>query len=103
MNIELKNRIPYHFSGKVWVYDGASTWHFVSLPKEISFEIRKLVGWQEEGWGRLKTQVKIGNSVWDTSIWFDSKLQTYLLPLKAEIRKKENVKIDQIIEILVLV
>ena len=50
--------------------------------------------WQEEGWGRLKATAKIGNSQWETAIWFDTKRKTYLLPLKADIRKKENIATD---------
>ena len=35
---------------------------------------------------------KTGNTQWETAIWFDTKLDTYLLPLKAEIRKKEKIE-----------
>ncbi len=75
-----------------WKYSGAAGWHFVSLPEALSKEIREHLKWQEEGWGRLKALAKIGQSEWDTAIWFDSKLKTYLLPIKAEIRKKEKIK-----------
>ena len=43
---------------------------------------------------------KIGNTQWETAIWFDTKLDTYLLPLKAEIRKKEKITTDKEIEIV---
>ncbi len=46
----------------------------------------------EEGWGRLKTTVTIGQSKWETAIWFDTKAQAYLLPLKSTIRKKEKIE-----------
>ena len=38
---------------------------------------------------------------WETAIWFDTKLDTYLLPLKAEIRKKEKITTDKEIEIMI--
>jgi len=63
---------------------------FISLPISVSTEIRANLKWQEEGWGRLKVSAKIGNSEWNTAIWFDTKKETYLLPIKAEIRKKKN-------------
>lgn len=44
---------------------------------------------------------KIGNTQWETAIWFDTKLDTYLLPLKAEIRKKEKITTDKEIEIMI--
>lgn len=87
-----QNGIKYSFRACIWKYSGPAGWHFVSLPETLSKEIRKHLKWQEEGWGRLKATAKIGQSEWDTAIWFDSKMKTYLLPVKAEIRKKENLK-----------
>ena len=44
---------------------------------------------------------KIGNTQWETAIWFDTKLDTYLLPLKAEIRKKEKIETEKEVEIMI--
>ena len=85
--------IKYEFTAKVWNYSstaGTGGWYIACLPKEMSKEIRENLKFLEEGWGRLKMTAKIGNTQWETAIWFDTKLNTYLLPLKAEIRKKEN-------------
>jgi len=49
----------------------------------------------------LKMTAKTGNTQWETAIWFDTKLDTYLLPLKAEIRKKEKITTDKEIEIMI--
>ena len=38
----------------------------------------------------MKATAKIGSSQWETAIWFDTKANAYLLPLKSEIRKKEK-------------
>jgi hypothetical protein len=67
----------------------------------MSEEIRKNLKFMEEGWGRMKASAKIGNTEWETAIWFDTKHKTYLLPLKAEIRKKENIEIDKDVEITI--
>lgn len=72
----------------------------MSLPAEIAVEIRENMKWLEEGWGRMKATAKIGNSQWETAIWFDSKHKTYLLLLKAEIRKKENIKTENYINVI---
>jgi hypothetical protein len=50
---------------------------------------------EEEGWGRLKATAKIGSTEWKTAIWFDTKLKTYLLPLKAQIRKFDNIEVGK--------
>lgn len=91
----MTGQIKYEFSAKVWQYSSPGGWYFISLPTDISKEIRENLKWQEEGWGRLKARAKIGNSEWETAIWFDSKHNAYLLPLKAEIRKKENIETGQ--------
>lgn len=83
-------RIRYSFSSSVWQYEGAGGWYFISLPLKLSQEIRLAYKSEEAGWGRLPVKVTIGKSEWDTAIWFDTGKKTYLLPLKAEIRKKEN-------------
>jgi hypothetical protein len=92
--------IKYKFAASPWQYQGPGGWHFVSLPKNLAMEIRNALKSEEEGWGRLKAIAQIGNSEWKTAIWFDTKLNTYLLPLKAEIRKKENLIIDKEVEII---
>lgn len=83
--------IRYEFKSKVWKYAEPAGWHFVSLPPKLSKEIRENLKWQEQGWGRLNALAKIGNSEWETAIWFDTKKKTYLLPLKADIRSKEQI------------
>lgn len=97
----MNNKLKYEFTAKAWKHSAPNGWHFVSLPTEISTEIRENLKWQEEGWGRLKATAKIGNRQWDTAIWFDTKYKTYLLPLKEEIRKKENITTDKDIKILI--
>jgi hypothetical protein len=55
--------------------------------------------WQEEGWGRMKAKAKIREILWDTAIWYDTKLGTYILPIKAVIRKKEKIEIGNILDV----
>lgn len=91
--------IRYDFSATPWQYSGKGTWIFVTLPEDLSKEIRDNLKWQEEGWGRLKAKTKIGQTEWDTAIWFDTKNKCYLLPLKSDVRKKENIGLVKPIEI----
>jgi len=93
---EMHNQgIEYAFSAKIW----HSGWYFVSLPKEMAKEIREDFKCFEEGWGRLKAVAKIGNSEWKTAIWFDTKCQTYILPIKSEIRKREKIGADNEVKV----
>ncbi|MCB0448113.1 MAG: DUF1905 domain-containing protein [Gelidibacter sp.] len=83
----------------MWKHSSPGGWHFVSLPKNISKEIRDNLKWQEEGWGRMKALAVIEQFEWETAIWFDTKMDTYILPVKAEVRKKTNLEINKKIEI----
>lgn len=94
----MQAKLQYQFSGTLWRYAGAGGWHFISLPQPISAEIRELLKAEEEGWGRLPATARIGQTTWPTAIWFDSKSQTYLLPVKADIRKKEKMETENPID-----
>ena len=96
-------RIRYDFEAKIWRHNVQGGWFFVSLPNKTSNEIRENLKWQEEGWGRMKAQAIIKGIEWDTAIWFDKKKDTYLLPLKADIRKKAGLELGQSITISVFV
>jgi hypothetical protein len=77
---------------KVWLYPGqAGNWHFLPLPKKESSAIRERHGANAKGWGSLPVVVTLGKTSWKTSIFPDKKSGTYLLPLKADVRKKEKV------------
>jgi hypothetical protein len=89
----------YSFRAKIWKHQGPAAWCFVTLPKVLSTKIRKNHGLSEEGWGRLKATAKIGKSTWNTAIWYDSKFQSYLLPVKSTIRKLENVEVGAMVSI----
>ena len=75
----------------VLLYPGMSGWHFVSVPQKESKKIRKEFGQHAKGWGSLPVLVTIGKTSWQTSIFPDKKSGTYLLPLKAQVRKKEEI------------
>ena len=89
---DLISEHEYSFRGKLWKDKTTGSWHFVSLPKTLSKKIRKIHGGSEEGWGRLTAAAAIGEVHWDTAVWFDTKNDTYLLPVKAVIRKKLGLK-----------
>jgi len=88
--------MEYEFIGQFRKYKDEDTcgWNFLFMPQDLAKEIRAMHKHQEEGWGRMKVTAKIGGSEWKTSIWFDTKNDTYLLPIKAEIRKKEKIEME---------
>lgn len=83
---------------KLWLYPGESaSWHFLTLPKKESAFIKDAFGANSRGWGSLPVTVTIGKTTWETSIFPDRKSGTYLLPVKASVRKAEGLFVDDTI------
>jgi hypothetical protein len=81
----------YKVKGKVWLYtSGASAWHFISVPKNISAEIKLRFAGQSKGFGSIPVHANVGETSWRTSIFPDSKKGLYILPLKASVREQEE-------------
>lgn len=72
---------------KLWRYPGEAAWYFIRLDKESSHQVKE--GAPKRGWGSVKVQVKVGATTWNTSI-FPEKDGSYLLPVKASVRKAEG-------------
>lgn len=95
--------VKYQFTAKPWRYSGKGAWIFVSLPQKMSKEIRTYFKLEEEGWGRLIATAQIGTSEWKTAVWFDTKLNTYILPLKSEIRKRKDIAVGKKVKVMIKV
>lgn len=76
-------------------------WHFVSVPKKESANIKKDFDEKKRGWGSLPVRVTVGKTTWNTSIFPDKKSGVYLLPLKAAVRKKENIFNNETIKLII--
>jgi hypothetical protein len=89
----------YTIRAKVWLWSGKGAWHFATIPNEVATQIKDMFGYLKGGWGSLPVRLTVGKTTWQTSIFPDSKSGGYLIPLKAEVRKKEKFDIDEEIEI----
>lgn len=81
----------YTARAKVRVYNGTATWYFATVPVMVSRRIRKAHHRSARGWGSLPVTAHIAGVEWRTSIFPDSRTGTYLLPLKADIRKSAGI------------
>ncbi len=77
--------------GKIWRYPGVGGWHFFTVGKRTSSRIKALSGSQARGFGSIRVKAQIGNTEWRTSI-FPAKKGTYDLPVKANVREKEEIE-----------
>ncbi len=94
----MKNTIE--FDAPLWLYPGdTANWHFISLPTAEAEAIKACFAHHARGWGSLRVQARIGETTWKTSIFPDKKQGTYLLPVKAEVRKKEKIHAGESVRI----
>lgn len=89
----------YTFKAKVWVYTGPAAWHFVTLPKKLAAEIKTFHGGLSKSFGTIAVLATVGGTSWKTSVFSDTKSGSYILPLKAEIRKKEGIQANRMTQI----
>jgi hypothetical protein len=85
--------LSFTFTDKCWLWQGKGAWHFITLPKDKSEEIKffdENMHEKRRGWGAVRVLATIGGTAWETSIFPHSKISAYILPVKAEVRKKEK-------------
>lgn len=91
------------FDAQLWIWDArrADSWTFVSLPAEVSEQIRELTDGQRRGFGSVRVRVTVGGSTWRTSIFPDGGRGCFVLPVKRAVRKTENLDTGDIVSVTV--
>ncbi len=91
----------YSVRAKVWLYPGMAGWHFVTIPRTPSEKITKKFASRKRGWGSLPVVATIGKTRWKTSIFPERNSPSYILPLKADVRKKEGIESGDVVKLLI--
>jgi hypothetical protein len=86
----------YQFEGVVRLWPANEKFFLLPLPKEISSEIFEISDGLTAGWGSLKVEAQIGSTIWRTSIFPDTKIGVFELPLKAEVRKENGLVVGSV-------
>ena len=76
------------FSGKIIYWKGPAPFYFVTIPEEISKDIKAVSKLVTYGWGVIPVGVHIGETEWETSLF--PKDDRYLVPIKDKVRKAEK-------------
>jgi hypothetical protein len=92
----------YRFEAELWLWEGDAAWHFVTLPGDVSDDVRAQAG-EPRGFGSVPVQVTIGSSTWTTSVFPDSKRGAYLLPVKKQVRTLEAVEAGDVVTVQLVV
>lgn len=94
-------------SGPVWIWraepPAKGSWHFLTISGEAAEAIRGAAGGRSGGWGSVRVTATIGTTRWQTSLFPSKQMGGYMLPLKADVRKREGVNEGDVIEVSLLV
>ena len=80
----------FEFNGKIWFWKGPAPWFFVTIPAKQSRDLKAISRSVTYGWGVIPVHVRIGKTEWKTSLF--PKDDNYLVPIKASVRKEENLE-----------
>jgi hypothetical protein len=80
--------VRQEFHAELWESDAMGAWVFVTVPEDISDDIR-IVSGPPTGFGSVRVEVTIGTTTWRTSVFPDKSEGAYVLPVKRAVRRAE--------------
>lgn len=95
------DRHVIRFEAEVIRFAGPGGWHGVFLPDEATAEVR-FFG-RANALGAIAVRAEVGTTEVRTSLFPDKRRNSYLLPLKASLRRSEAVKEGDRITITLLI
>ena len=87
------------FTAKLWTQESTGAWHFVTLPAALSKRIRTLATGSLKPFGSFRVKARTGLTTWETSLFADTKRNAFVLPVKADVRRREKIKPGDTIEV----
>lgn len=87
-------------TSRLWLWQGSSgSWHFLTIPPEESIEIRleSAAAGIRRGFGSVRVRARIGGVAWTTSV-FPQKDGSYILPVKAAVRRDCAIAADDMVK-----
>jgi hypothetical protein len=93
--------IEGEFESVVRRWSGEAAWWFAALPPDLADEIRSQV--EHVGFGSVRVTATIGSTTWATSVFPDKGSGSYVLPVKAAVRKAEGIGDDDPVTIHIAV
>jgi hypothetical protein len=93
--------VRFAFQSEAIYWRGPSPFFFVIVPPEVAAELRHVARAVSYGWGMIPVEARIGDAAFTTSLF--RKDETYLLPLKAAVRRETGVTAGDVVCVQMMV
>ena len=91
----------YTFDAELWAWAARKElWVFAALPQDVSDEIADQPR-APSGFGSVRVKVRIGLSVWMTSIFPDADHGSYVVPVKKAVRTANKVGVGDVVTVTI--
>jgi hypothetical protein len=80
----------FEFAADLWRHAGQAAWFFVTLPHGVADDIDEITADSRRGFGSVRVEVTVGVTTWSTSVFPDTKSESFLLPVKKAVRLAED-------------
>ena len=88
------------FTSLLWIWRGeaAGRWYFLTVPEQQSAEVKAHAFGSPRGFGSVRVEATIRDVTWRTSV-FPLNSGGYLLPVKADVRKRAGLSTGDEVEV----
>lgn len=83
---------------EVWTFAEGTT-HFMSVPEELSGQIRAHALFVRRGFGSVRVEAIINDFTWRTSVFPSRSSGGYFLPIKIEVLRKTGISAGDEVEV----
>ena len=95
----LGNVASYTFSSELYLWEARTdSWVFLNLPEDVADEIEDAAPEPRRGFGAVKVEVTVGDSMWCTSVFPSKRDATFVLPVKKAILKAESLAVGDTVK-----
>ena len=92
--------LEFSFTAEVWLWQSEkASWHFVTLPGDMSEDIKAFTKHLTRGFRSVKLDVNIGETRWKTSIFPSKEHGGYILPIKKSVRAAEDIGVGSTVKL----
>ncbi len=88
------------FTADLWLANDDAPWHFVTLPHDLADHIAEATP-SKPGFGSVRVEATIGGTTWTTSLFPDNKAQSYVLPIKKDVRQREQITAGDAVDVTI--